>query len=381
MTPARGESPVVAWTLLVAGVVSVLYAWQTRQPLTSSDFTILYTSARNPPERMYQPPPGARVNMNPPQFQLALAPLAALPLPVASTVFRAVSLASAIFCIWWLARSSHDRWTPGDVGALLAWAPMASMLSLNQVTWLIWPLLIFAWTSWRRDRWTAGAVSFGIALSVKPFLGVVALWLLATRRWRALTTAIAAASGAFAVGFLAYGAGPYRAWISALGREQWSWAPMNASVAGWLARIALADDTTGTTPTPTGFAAVALLLSVGIVVAAVARARHCGAERTWPLLVASALLASPLGWIYYVWWIVAVSRPMEILMMSPLLWVPWAYVPAHSANRFVAGTVGSVYFWGLLLVWVQQMRRGYGLPESVAPGTGSAGSGQYTRDR
>ena len=66
MTLARRESPVVAWTLLVAGVVSVLYAWQIRQPLTSSDFTILYTSARNPPERMYQPPPGARVNMSPP---------------------------------------------------------------------------------------------------------------------------------------------------------------------------------------------------------------------------------------------------------------------------------------------------------------------------
>ena len=108
------------------------------------------------------------------------------------------------------------------MGALLAWAPMASMLSLNQVTWLIWPLLIFAWTSWRRDRWTAGAIPFGIAMSVKPFLGVIALWLLVTRRWRALMTAIAAASGAFAVGFLVYGAGPYRDWITALVREQWS---------------------------------------------------------------------------------------------------------------------------------------------------------------
>jgi hypothetical protein len=381
MTPARRESPVVAWTLLAAGIVSVLYAWQIRQPQTSSDFTILYTSARNPPERMYQPPSGARVNMNPPQFQLALAPLAALPLPVASTVFRAVSLVSAILCVWWLARSSRDRWTAGDVGALLTWAPMASMLSLNQVTWLLWPLLIFAWTSWRRDRWTAGAVSFGVAMSVKPFLGIVALWLLATRRWRALTVAIAAAACAFAAGLLAYGAGPYRAWIVALGREQWSWAPMNASVAGWLARIALADGTPGTTPTPTWVSAAALLLSIAIIVAAIVRVRHCGVERSWPLLVTSALLASPLGWIYYIWWIVAVSRPIEILMMSPLLWVPWAYVPAHAPDRLVAGTLGSVYFWGLFLLWAQQIRSGYTLPESGAPGTGSAGSGQYTRDR
>jgi hypothetical protein len=218
-------------------------------------------------------------------------------------------------------------------------------------------------------------------MSVKPFLGVVALWLLATRRWRAVMAAITAAAAAFAVGFLAYGSGPYRAWIAALGREQWSWAPMNASVAGWLARIALADDTSGTTPTPTGIVAAGLLLSIAIVVSAVIRSRHWSVERSWTLLVGSALLASPLGWIYYMWWMVAVSRPMDILMMSPLLWVPWAYVPAHSADRLVAGTLGSIYFWGLLLIWVQQMRAGYSLPESEALGTGSAGSGQYTRDR
>ena len=381
MTPAHRESPAVAWTLLVAGVVSVLYAWQIRQPLTSSDFTILYTSARNTPERMYEPPPGARVNMNPPPFQLALAPLTALPLPVASAVFRTLSVASMILCLWWLARASRDRWTAGDVGALLAWAPMASMLSLNQVTWLLWPLLILTWSSWRRHRWTAGAVPLGIAMSVKPFLGVVALWLLATRRWRALAAAIGAASGIFAIGFLAYGAGPYRAWIAALGHEQWSWAPMNASIAGWLARIAQADDAIGSSPPPAWVTVAALALSTAIVVAALVRTRHVTVERSWPILLSSALLASPLGWIYYMWWIVTAARPMEILITSPLLWIPWAYVPAHSGSRLIAGTLGSIYFWGLVLLWAQQMRSGYALPESDPVGTGSAGSGQYTRDR
>src|SRR5437868_5035137 len=102
MTQTRGESPAIAWTLLAAGVLACVYAWHIRQPLGTSDFTILYASAHGPATAMYQPPPGARVNMNPPHARLLMAPFAAMPLDTASAVFRGVSLASLVLCVGWL---------------------------------------------------------------------------------------------------------------------------------------------------------------------------------------------------------------------------------------------------------------------------------------
>jgi len=372
MTPGRGESSALAGTLLIAGVVAVIYAWQIRQPLTSSDFTILYTSARNPPERMYEPLPGARPNMNPPQFQLAMRPLAALPLPIASGIFRSAGIVAAVACIWWVCSASPEPWTLGDVGAILAWVPMASMLSLNQVTWLLWPLLLFAWANWRRDRWDAGAIAFGIAMSVKPFLGVVTLWLIATRRWRAASVTVIAAASTYAVGLIAYGVGPFRDWLATIGRVQWSWAPMNASIEGWLARIVLADQAGGA-GSPRWLAAAGIGLAAAAIATAIARTRRSGVDASWPLLMTTAILASPLGWIYYLWWVMPGPRPQRLLMMGPLLWVPWAYVSSHPSNRLSAATLGSIYFWGLLMLWIGALRESGPRDPASRRATDSAG--------
>ena len=68
----------------------------------------------------------------------------------------------------------------------------------------------------------------------------------------------------------------------------------------------------------------------------------------------SALLASPLGWLYYIWWVVPGMRPIKLLGKSPLLWVPFAYL-GWQPNRWVTLTLGSVYFWGLLMLWVRRL--------------------------
>ena len=139
------------WVILAAGIMMCVYAWQTRQPHTSADFTIFYNSAASPPGEMYRRPPGPpRGNMNPPHFQLLVAPLTALPLPVASAIWRVLNVAALGGCLWWLARTSREPWSAADLGALLAWSPMQSTVNLNQLTWILWPLLVAAWWSWRR---------------------------------------------------------------------------------------------------------------------------------------------------------------------------------------------------------------------------------------
>jgi alpha-1,2-mannosyltransferase len=222
---------------------------------------------------------------------------------------------------------------------------MAAMLSLNQVTWVMWPLLLAAVAAWRTGRWNLGAVPYGLALSIKPFLGVVLLWLIASRRWGASATALVVAAAAFALGVLAYGVQPLRLWVAALRSVQWTAAPMNASLEGWAARGG-------------GVPALVVLAAAGLVLlVAIAAARNRPVDDAWPLLLAVAVLVSPLGWIYYLWWIFPGRRPYRVLLSAPLLWVPWAYIPANPSSPLVSLTIGSVYFWGVVMLCVAEWAR------------------------
>ena len=307
---------------------------------------------------MYEAPAGVRGNMNPPQFQLLVYPLTALGLDAANMVFRGLNVVSLCVCLWWLSRQARapaDRWTVADLGALLSWAPMASMISLNELTWIVWPLLLVTWSCWRRERWTPGAVAFGVALGLKPFLGVLLLWLLVKGRWRPAAIAVGTALASFGIAWLAYGSRVFPAWVRALNSVGWWWAPMNASVQGWLARtVSPMGAVSGIGPP--WLAPVATALAVLLLVVALIRTRHASFERSWRLLMLTALLASPLGWIYYLWWAIAGIRPVRVLFRAPILWLPFAYVSTQPSNRFVAATLASVYFWGVLLWWAQEYR-------------------------
>jgi hypothetical protein len=355
---ATTRSPLLAWTLVIAGVLSTALAWRDRHPPASSDFMTLYFSAAQQPSSMYALPPGPpRANMNPPIVQLALRPLTTVPLPTAAVIFRILNVVSLCGCLWWLSRSSEERWDLADAGALLAWAPMASVVTLNQMTWILWPLLLWAWWCWRQQRWGAGAIGFGVALSLKPFLGVFLLWLIVTRRWRAAATATASAAVVFAIGAAAYGIDVSRAWLQALGGVTWAYADMNASLQGLLARtLTAAPGSNSPLLVAPGFVAPLAFLGGGLIVlVTLARTRRWTIEQSWTPLMVAALLASPLGWLYYIWWILPGTRPSRLLFESPLLWIPWAVLFLGQPNGWLTLTLGSLYFWGLFVVWLRRV--------------------------
>lgn len=355
---AATRSPLLTWTLVVAGVLSTALAWRVRHPPASSDFMTLYFSAAQQPAAMYALPPGPpRANMNPPIVQLTLRPLTTVPLPTAAVIFRILNIVSLCGCLWWLSRSSNERWDLADVGALLAWAPMASMITLNQMTWILWPLLLWAWWCWRQDRWNAGAIGFGVALSLKPFLGVFLLWLIATRRWRAAAVATASAAAVFAIGVAVYGIDVSRAWLQALGGVTWAYADMNASLQGLLARTLTAAPGSNAPliVVPRIVAPLAFLGGSAIVLVTLARTRRWTIEQSWTPLMVAALLASPLGWLYYIWWILPGTRPSRLLIESPLLWIPWAVLSLGQPNGWLTLTLGSLYFWGLFVLWLRRV--------------------------
>jgi hypothetical protein len=337
-------------------VISILYAWRTRHPLTSADFPLLYSSAARPPALMYQRPPGpGRGNLNSPPFQVLLLPLTALSMPAASAVFRAVNIVCLIVCLWWIGRT--QGWELADIAVLLLWAPMASVISLNQLTWMLWPLLVWTWWCWRQDRWEAGAAGLGLALALKSFLGVFLLWLLITRRWRAAVVTLVFAALPFGVSLLVYGIDVHREWLSALGNVTWWWAVMNASFQGLVSRTLV--DQTRTGSFDSWAALVGPLSTAGalvIVALTLWRTRRQTVDESWPTLMIGAVLASPLGWLYYIWWILPGTKPSRLLFQSPLLWIPMYISVAELHSRWMMFTIGSLYFWGLLLLWLTRLR-------------------------
>jgi hypothetical protein len=347
--------------LVVAGLLASVYAWQSRHPLTTSDFMLFYRSASLPVERMYDPPPGPpRNNMNPPHFQLLIRPLTWLSPDSASQVFRALSIACLCVCVGWIARSSGDRWTAGDLGALLAWAPMTVMLSLNQITWLIWPLLVCAWWCWRNDRWTAGAVAFGIALSFKPFLLVVPAWLLVSGRVRVALSCGLTTAAVFTATWLYYGTDVFMAWISAMGHVQWWGMGLNASLMGWLTRMT-AGSNNAVPALPAAVRWIGTFGSAAVLAVTAVVTRRWPVDRAWLPLMAAALLASPLGWIYYAWWLLPGDRPTRLLVLAPTLWLPFGLpglptMTAQPVKVMMAATIGSGYFFGLLTIWISHLR-------------------------
>jgi hypothetical protein len=99
--------------------------------------------------------------------------------------------------------------------------------------------------------------------------------------------------------------------------------------------------------------ALLALLSVGAVLDA-------DEDETWLVTIICALLASPLGWIYYLplltapLIIVATEHrlPRRTWFAWPLLAVPPVSLDWFQAHTITALSVGSVYTWGLLWIWV-----------------------------
>jgi hypothetical protein len=230
---------------------------------------------------------------------------------------------------------------------------MQSVINLNQLTWLLWPLLLVAWSCWRRERWTAGAIAFGVALSFKSFLGLFLIWLALKRQWRALAVSLASCAAALAVGIMAYGVDVFRAWMGALGSVEWSYAVMNASWRGIVSRSLTATGSAGAPliVRPDLVTPLFVIGAAAVLVVTFLRAARQGVEDSWPALMASSLLVSPLGWLYYIWWVLPGIRPSRLLVAAPLLWVPMVCVLWGQPSGWATVTIGSVFFWGLLLAW------------------------------
>jgi hypothetical protein len=159
---------------------------------------------------------------------------------------------------------------------------------------------------------------------------------------------------------------------------------MNASLLGWVTRAS--SPSPRLTPLVEGgeaayvMWAVTAVIGLGLTTWSVYR-RRMDADRSLALLAVASLLFSPLGWVYYAWFLVppllalictgrlAAQRAFLVPSVVASLWPLWLSGTGR-LNALATLTVGSVYFWGLLSLWLALMRSS--LPADPEPARAAA---------
>lgn len=309
-------------------------------------------------------------NLNHPAALFAFLPLLAVAPPVAYglwTLFGLACYALAIALALRELRLAPHRWPGVLVVALAAPAPGAAY-SLQLGQWAL-PLTLpmtVAWLLLRQGRRVVAAALLGLLVALKPFLlpllALVAPWSGGARRPAAsLLAPLAVAALAAALVSLAVlpvlGAQVYADWLTVLREVDWHSHGFNISLAGLASRVA-----------PLARGQVWTLTVATVAAGLLALARRPGAfiarvDRDFGLLLAVALLAAPLGWLYYIVLLMPlltaiVARWPElprwprrlILAALPLLWAPHYLTPLYSEALWSRLSLRAMPTYGLLLV-------------------------------
>jgi len=348
-------------TLLVAA--SSLHLLIAVSALHYSDFSMIHATgaALRDGRPAYEPVllnDGLWRNMNPPQLNLLTWPLAAAPLPLAARIFRLVNLAALAGGV--LLVMSPDELRSRRGGWLLVAAIASPALVMQEGAGQVAGVLsLVAAAAWRwvfRGRWVLAGAAIGTLCALKPFFAPLTLWLAISGRWRACCAAVLTAAGLVLLSVAVWGLQPQLDWLQGMSSVTWFDSRFNM---GW---TALALRLLGRHEPFAYQVAVAFSLILAVLLA-VASAR-VKPERAVLQLCTLSILATPLGWLYYL----CVPGPLLMRYIydgarwSPLVWLLWIPLPLLSqadTSYTLRLTLGSVYAWGMLALAWSILRDGY----------------------
>jgi hypothetical protein len=328
------------------------------------DFAIFYQAVgRWRAAGLLYDPTGALINYNPPQFHLLLLPFAYLPLHAAFVLWTAFSVAAAAATLVVARNESAGPWSRREdrlfLAAVLLCAGSGASVHLGQVGWLVALPMTLAWRASRRNRWAAAGLWLGCAVATKPFLLLFAPALVIRRRWSALFFASLAFAMSFAAGAAVFGTDSLIRWFHLLrggAPVQQMSLFINASMLAVLVR--------GGAPKMLAATAAAILLAITLW-----RVRSADEDTTWLVVISCSIVASPLGWIYYLPLVAgpltAVSKdgriPASLWAIWPLLAFPAISRDLFQSHAALAVGPGSIYGWGTFLLWRGSLRGGLGI--------------------
>ena len=363
---------------------------------SSSDFTIFYYTAKMVADGlpMYGESParygvtwaaGHLGNLNPPHFQILFVPLARLPYGQALLAWVAVSFTCLVASLVVIFRELR---VPFTWTRFVSWgaftiglAPFTTVAVTSEMTFVLMLPFALLWRAWRRAQWASAGAWLGVLVSLKLFFLVLGAWLALRRQWRALGACAAVALVLVLVGGGVFGFDAYRLWTRSMGTVGWQWMAMNASWPGYAGRVLQGGaKMEPATLTPWLVQPVALM-GAAVVLSATMRSTWRGlddiASREWVLLVLllGAILASPLGWVYYLplayapalGWMGAgegwarlqkLPRPvLAVLVIAvALLYTPQEVANAGQPSTLATMTLASAYFYATATLWLMLIR-------------------------
>ncbi len=236
-----------------------------------------------------------------------------------------------LLAVWLILRELRVRlqwWHifPAIIVLLLA-DPILMQLFYGQLNFLIAFLIVLGWVADRRGYQAAAGLAVGTAVALKLFPGLLLVYFLAARRWRAATWGIATAIAWNLLAVAAFGTDAFVVYVREVipsldvFRGVWS----NVSVAGYWRRIGFAMGV----PAIGSLVGMMCQLAVVAVVARVSWRANTADERdrAYALAVVGMVLASPVAWGHYF-----------VLLVLPLLLL-WVRTPTGWGKLAVCGLI------------------------------------------
>jgi hypothetical protein len=261
---------------------------------------------------------------------------------------------------------------------MMASTPFTSLAVTSEWSFVLLVPFTLAWLAMRQARWGRAGAWMGVCVALKLFFLLFIPWLLLKRQWRAVGMLGLAVLAWTAAGIAVYGVDTYRLWIQSLSNVGWWWLPMNASWQGVVARVFQGGATMQPLVHAPGIVPALSVTGSAVICAASAWAAYRaqtsagGTDAAVLILLAGAILASPLGWVYYLplivpplagvlrtgWWHEMPPAWRVVAVVSTLaLYVPPEQAAAGQPSAAATLTFACSYFYGLAPSWMGLIAR------------------------
>lgn len=339
-------------------------------------------------------------NMNPPHFHLIVLPLALLPPLLALCGWGVLSASCLYYSLKVIYRESAlripcSRYWLVALG-LLSFTGTQMMLVTGQLSWVLFLPITLAWAAARQGRWSSAGTYLGFAMSVKPFLLIFLPYLVLQRQWRAAVNAGMTLLICFATGVLIFGIDAHRSWLVTLAAVDWTLGDTNVSILGFLTRVLSANSAFSSLIIAPELIRPLWLVAASVVGMLTFAASTCSSDdaaidRGFALVLLAALLLSPLGWTYYLWFplgplvvllqswwgerqsndpfVSSSAHPWrDRLLFAAIPGLVWPFLATGFLQPHSWATVvfGSVYFWSTLFLWAALVADWRVVKESIA---------------
>lgn len=398
--------------MVFLGSASVLIAWNLFlgfvmvSTLNMNDFGKFYYSiaAYLDGQNMYGPNPATRMeispgfymqlwNLNPPHFHVILYPLGYLSPHTALGIWVGINFIAGLISFIIIAKNHPANPTSRHRKLifllLLAFSGTNILFVTGQlVLLLLLPLTLF-WIESRKGNWRRGGIFLGLVCSIKPFLLIFVPYFFLKRQYAALVNFFIVIVSCYLVGYLIFGNQAHVQWIEGLMSINWYWTNLNGSIFGFLSRTLSQNPLFAPVIHASGLITPLWLLLGGIITiftywVIYFDTTEQSVDRALMLLFLSAILISPAGWQYYVFFsmgpicilvylwrmdqesvisskgrVLKIGRTIFLYMAIPGLLFPFLAIHLLQPNRFATITLGSVYFWSIVCLWTSGILDGF----------------------